>query len=80
MGCPVRKLDRYNNKQFRYLQYFLYLGIAFLNELNAIPNVDGVADGVKSFQGFMDGVVSRFQVNIFREVFWRTEKMGAMTL
>ena len=53
---------RYNNKQFRYLQYFLYLGIAFLNELNAIPNVDGVADGVKSFQGFMDGVVSRFQV------------------
>ena len=37
-------------------------GYAFLNELNAIPNVDGVAQGVKDFQGFMDGVISRFQV------------------
>ena len=37
-------------------------GIAFLSELNAIPNVDGVADGVKGFQGFLDGVFSRFQV------------------
>ena len=38
-------------------------GLAFLGELNAIPNVDGVADSVKGFQGFMEGVVSRFQVN-----------------
>ena len=39
-------------------------GLAFLGELNAIPNVDGVADSVKGFQGFMDGVFSRFQVEI----------------
>ena len=39
-------------------------GLAFLGELNAIPNVDGVADSVKGFQGFMDGVFSRFQVDI----------------
>ena len=37
-------------------------GYAFLSELNAIPNVDGVAQGVKDIQGFMDGVISRFQV------------------
>ena len=60
LDTTIKSLDIYN--------VFYYLGIAFLNELNAIPNVDGVADGVKSFQGFMDGVVSRFQVNIFREV------------
>ena len=41
-------------------------GIAFLSELNAIPNVDGVADGVKGFQGFLDGVFSRFQVKFFK--------------
>ena len=40
-------------------------GLAFLGELNAIPNVDGVADSVKGFQGVMEGVVSRFQVKIF---------------
>ena len=40
-------------------------GLAFLGELNAIPNVDGVADGVKGFQGFLDGVFSRFQVKFF---------------
>ena len=40
-------------------------GLAFLGELNAIPNVDGVADSVKGFQGFMEGVVSRFQVKLF---------------
>ena len=39
-------------------------GYAFLNELNAIPNVDGVAQGVKDLQGFMDGVISRFQVSV----------------
>jgi len=39
-------------------------GFAFLNELNAIPNVDGVANGVKGFQSFMDGMVSRFQSSI----------------
>ena len=64
----MRELDKIIKSLDIYIQGFLYLGIAFLNELNAIPNVDGVADGVKSFQGFMDGVVSRFQVNIFREV------------
>lgn len=37
-------------------------GYAFLNELNAIPNVDGVAQGVKDLQGFVGGVISRFQV------------------
>jgi len=36
-------------------------GYAFLSELNAIPNVDGVAQSVKDLQGFMDGVISRFQ-------------------
>jgi len=40
-------------------------GLAFLGELNAIPNVDGVADSVKGFQSFMQGVVSRFQVQLF---------------
>ena len=40
-------------------------GIAFLSELNAIPNLDGVADGVKGFQGFLDGVFFRFQVKCF---------------
>ena len=40
-------------------------GLAFLGELNAIPNVDGVADSVKGFQGFMEGMVSRFQVILF---------------
>ena len=41
---------------------WLLAGYAFLNELNAIPNVDGVAQGVKDLQGFMDGMISRFQV------------------
>ena len=36
-----------------------------MNELNAIPNVDGVADSVKGFQDFLNGVFSRFQVGIF---------------
>ena len=73
----MRKLDTTIKSLDNYLQCFLYLGIAFLNELNAIPNVDGVADGVKSFQGFMDGVVSRFQVNI---LLLRAQKMGALKL
>ena len=53
-------------------------GLAFLGELNAIPNVDGVADSVKGFQGFMEGVVSRFQVKLFN--FTRVSKYLKMNL
>ena len=44
--------------------YFMFylLGLAFLNELNAIPDVDGWASSVKGFQGFMDGIIGRLQV------------------
>ena len=62
-GALFSEISKIENKHYiRNKSIYFYPGYAFLSELNAIPNVDGVAQSVKDLQGFMDGVISRFQV------------------